>query len=128
MVAPDGLAIREGETRRAPAARSPRPERGAMDWDGVRVFLAVVRGGSMRAAGRALGLSQPTIARRLAAFEAAFGGPSCVGVNDLLYSRVDLAPANEGYLLLELELIEPSLFLVHAPNAAESFAAALLSS
>lgn len=51
-----------------------------------------------------------------------------VGVNDLLYSRVDLAPANEGYLLLELELIEPSLFLVHAPNAAESFAAALLSS
>jgi DNA-binding transcriptional LysR family regulator len=30
----------------------------------------------MRAAGRALGLSQPTIARRLAAFEASFGGPS----------------------------------------------------
>jgi hypothetical protein len=30
----------------------------------------------MRAAGRALGLSQPTIARRLAAFEATFGGPT----------------------------------------------------
>jgi Bacterial regulatory helix-turn-helix protein, lysR family len=28
----------------------------------------------MRAAGRALGLSQPTIARRLAAFETSFGG------------------------------------------------------
>jgi DNA-binding transcriptional LysR family regulator len=42
----------------------------------VRVFLAVVRQGSMRAAGRKLGLSQPTIARRLAAFEAAFGGPT----------------------------------------------------
>jgi DNA-binding transcriptional LysR family regulator len=47
-----------------------------MDWDDVRVFLAVAREGSMRAAGRTLGLSQPTIARRLAAFEAAFGGPS----------------------------------------------------
>jgi DNA-binding transcriptional LysR family regulator len=30
----------------------------------------------MRAAGRALGVSQPTIARRLAAFEATFGGPT----------------------------------------------------
>ena len=45
-----------------------------MDWDGVRVFLAIAREGSMRAAGRALGLSQPTIARRLTAFEAGFGG------------------------------------------------------
>src|ERR1700759_3471421 len=48
----------------------------SMDWDDVRVFLAVARHGSLRAAGRALGLSQPTIARRLAAFEAAFGGPT----------------------------------------------------
>src|SRR5580692_4089514 len=47
---------------------------GSMDWDNVRVFLAVARHGSMRAAGRALGLSQPTIARRLAAFEAGFDG------------------------------------------------------
>ena len=47
-----------------------------MDWDGVRVFLAVARYGSLRAAGRALGLSQPTIARRLAEFEATFGGPT----------------------------------------------------
>src|SRR3954468_19610096 len=46
----------------------------SMDWDNVRVFLAVAREGSMRAAGRALGLSQPTIGRRLAAFEAGFTG------------------------------------------------------
>jgi len=45
-----------------------------MDWDDVRVFLAVARKGSLRAAGRALGLSQPTVARRLSAFEATFGG------------------------------------------------------
>src|SRR5204863_2962256 len=48
----------------------------SLDWDDVRVFLAVARHGSLRAAGRALGLSQPTIGRRLAAFEAAFGGPA----------------------------------------------------
>jgi hypothetical protein len=62
-------------TRRAmnPATRPPRSGCGAMDWDDVRVFLAVAREGSMRAAGRALGLSQPTIARRLAAFEASRG-------------------------------------------------------
>jgi len=71
--------------RRRPAIRPlathpPGPDRDAavrrdsMDWDDVRVFLAVARHGSMRAAGRALGLSQPTIARRLTAFEATFGG------------------------------------------------------
>src|SRR5689334_726891 len=60
------------ETRRERVTRPPR-DRGAMDWDDIRVFLAVAREGSMRAAGRALGLSQPTIARPLAAFEASFG-------------------------------------------------------
>src|SRR6478672_2658555 len=74
MAALDRLAIAERETRHEPTTRSPRPTRGAMDWDDVRVFLAVAREGSMRAAGRTLGLSQPTIARRLAAFEASFGG------------------------------------------------------
>ena len=48
----------------------------SMNWDDVRVFLAVARRGSLRAAGRALGLSQPTIGRRLASFEATFGGPT----------------------------------------------------
>ena len=62
------------KTRRDPAARKPRADLAAMDWDDVRVFLAIARRGSMRAAGRTLGLSQPTIARRLAAFEATFGG------------------------------------------------------
>ena len=48
----------------------------AIDWDDARVFLAVARHGSLRAAGRALGLSQPTIGRRLASFEKSFGGPT----------------------------------------------------
>ena len=76
MAALGGLAIARRETRHEPAAAAPRPGRGAMDWDDVRVFLAVAREGSMRAAGRALGLSQPTIARRLGAFEAGLGGAS----------------------------------------------------
>src|SRR5881392_21686 len=76
MAAPDGLAIPRREPWHQPATLPPRSSRGAMDWDDVRVFLAVAREGSMRAAGRALGLSQPTIARRLAAFEATFGGPT----------------------------------------------------
>src|SRR5215211_3211216 len=76
MAALEGLAIAGGERRQEPAAHPPGPDRGAMDWNDVRVFLAVTRQGSMRAAGRALGLSQPTIARRLAAFEATFGGPT----------------------------------------------------
>jgi DNA-binding transcriptional LysR family regulator len=59
-----------------PRAEPPRTARDAMDWDDVRVFLAVAREGTMRGAGRALGLSQPTIARHLAAFEASFGGPT----------------------------------------------------
>jgi hypothetical protein len=48
-----------------------------------------------------------------------------VAPDALLYSRVDLALAEDDYSLLELELIEPSLFLLHAPNAAEHFADAL---
>jgi hypothetical protein len=71
MAALSGLAR---ETRQEPATHPPRPGREAMDWRDVRVFLAIAREGSMRAAGRALGLSQPTIARRLAAFETSFGG------------------------------------------------------
>ncbi|HEX6442381.1 MAG TPA: LysR family transcriptional regulator [Stellaceae bacterium] len=74
MAAFDGLAIAEHEPRPEPATQRSPSSRGTMDWDGVRVFLAIAREGSMRAAGRALGLSQPTIARRLTGFEAGFGG------------------------------------------------------
>ena len=51
-----------------------------------------------------------------------------VSPDDYLYARVDLAPSGADFLLLELELIEPSLFLIHAPAAAEQFAEALLKS
>ena len=54
------------------------------------------------------------------------GALTGVPPSHLLYARVDLAAAADDYLLLELELIEPSLFLLHTPNAAELFAEALL--
>jgi glutathione synthase/RimK-type ligase-like ATP-grasp enzyme len=48
---------------------------------------------------------------------------------DLLYARVDIAPGPDGPVVMELELIEPSLFLtvtdVGATNAATAIAARL---
>ena len=74
MVMLDEGVIAGEEFRRDRSAIMPATSN--MDWDDVRVFLAVARHGSLRAAGRALGLSQPTIGRRLATFEATFGGPT----------------------------------------------------
>src|SRR5260370_35554276 len=44
-----------------------------MDWDNVRVFLAVARGGQFVAAARRLGLDHAAVSRRIAALEAALG-------------------------------------------------------
>jgi len=43
------------------------------NWDDFRVFAAIVAEGSLSAAARRLGLSQPTMGRRLQALEAAMG-------------------------------------------------------
>jgi DNA-binding transcriptional LysR family regulator len=40
-----------------------------MDWDDLRTFLAIARHGTLSAAARSLGVTQPTIGRRLAAME-----------------------------------------------------------
>ena len=45
----------------------------ALDWNDLRYFLAVARGGSTLAAGRTLGVSQTTVARRVAALERSLG-------------------------------------------------------
>lgn len=44
-----------------------------LDWGDLRVFLAVAREGTLGAAGRKLGQSQPTVGRRLRALEQAVG-------------------------------------------------------
>lgn len=45
----------------------------AIDWEGQRAFLAVLRTGSLSAAARVLGLSQPTVRRRIAELERGVG-------------------------------------------------------
>ncbi|KIY39907.1 LysR family transcriptional regulator [Pseudomonas sp. 10-1B] len=44
-----------------------------MDWNDMRVFLAIVRTGSLGAAAKQLGVSHPTVGRRLNALEQASG-------------------------------------------------------
>lgn len=44
-----------------------------MNWDDVRIFLAVARSGQILGAARALGLNHATVARRLSAVEQALG-------------------------------------------------------
>ena len=44
------------------------------------------------------------------------------------YARVDIVPDDEGTLrIMELELIEPALFLDHAPDGGEAFTRSILS-
>ncbi|PTL81652.1 LysR family transcriptional regulator [Vitiosangium sp. GDMCC 1.1324] len=45
----------------------------AVDWDDLRIVLAVARHGSLSAAARALGTTQPTVSRRLDGFEHRIG-------------------------------------------------------
>ena len=47
------------------------------------------------------------------------GGPT-------LYARVDVVDTRRGTLLMELELIEPELYFLHVPAAAEALATALV--
>jgi glutathione synthase/RimK-type ligase-like ATP-grasp enzyme len=49
-----------------------------------------------------------------------------VGMSDLLYARVDLVATTEGWLVMELELVEPSLFLTFDDAAASSLAAGIV--
>ena len=116
MAAPSQLAIEGRATRHKPATRPPPPTRGAMDWDDVRVFLAVAREGSMRAAGRSLGLSQPTIARRLTTFEASIGGPSLF---DRLPEGLRLSAAGEK-LVPAAESVEEAMLTLERRRAAGS--------
>lgn len=113
----DDPPIPGAEFRRDPGQRRPPADgAGSMDWDDVRVFLAVARHGSLRAAGRALGLSQPTIGRRLAAFEATFGGPTLF---DRLPEGLRLNAAGEQ-LVPAAESLESAALMLERRRAAAS--------
>src|SRR5436189_216148 len=65
-----------------------------LDWNDLRYFLAVAREGSTLAAGRQLRVSQTTVARRIAALEAAVGFP----LFDKRQAGYALTPAGEGLM------------------------------
>lgn len=52
------------------------------DWDDQRAFLAVLETGSLSAAARTLGVTQPTVRRRIAALEASLGSALFVRSNN----------------------------------------------
>ena len=77
-----------------------------MNWDDVRVFLAVARSGQILAAARRLDLNHATVSRRVTALEAALQ-------SKLLIRRTngcDLTPAGEAFMQaaerMETELLE----------------------
>jgi glutathione synthase/RimK-type ligase-like ATP-grasp enzyme len=63
----------------------------------------------------------------ITALERAVGEAALAPVQDrLLYARVDVAPGPAGDpLVMELELVEPSLFLLQSPSALERFVAGI---
>lgn len=73
------------------------------DWNDLRYFLAVAREGSTLAAGRALRVSQTTVARRIAALEQALGVP----LFEKRQAGYLLTPAGQE-LRLRAELVEAS--------------------
>src|ERR1700683_4268593 len=121
MTVLDEAPLAGAEFRRSPQDRrgigvAPNASPGTLDWDDVRVFLAVGRHGSLRAAGRALGLSQPTIGRRLATFEATFGGPTLF---DRLPEGLRLNAAGEQ-LVPAAEGVERAALMLERRRAAAS--------
>jgi glutathione synthase/RimK-type ligase-like ATP-grasp enzyme len=118
-----------------------QPYQAAVDVDGETalvffggVFSHAVRKGPILVPGTALveGLfaqetiepRAPSARERQVAEQALDAVPTSVGGRrGLLYARVDVVPGADGApLVLELELTEPSVFLLHAPGAADRFA------
>ena len=67
-----------------------------MNWDDVRIFLAVARAGQILGAARRLGLNHATVSRRLAALEGALG----TKLFRRLTTGSELTPAGERMLAL----------------------------
>lgn len=65
------------------------------NWSDYPIFLAVAETGSLTAAGDQLGISQPTVGRRIKALEAQFGAPV------LTKEEGKLVPTEFGHLVLD---------------------------
>ena len=71
------------------------------------------------------GVEQVSDALPISAAELATGTAALAGFGDeMLYARVDVAPGPDGVpVVMELELVEPSLFLLQSPAALERLVA-----
>src|SRR3546814_2386729 len=79
-----------------------------LDWDDLRVFLAVHRAGTLRGAARSLGVNHATVTRRLTRIEGALAA-------DLFTRRAEgLVPSQAGEdLLAAAQRVEGELLAVH---------------
>ena len=86
-----------------------------MNWDDVRIFLAVARSGQILGAAKALGLNHATVARRLTALETALGST--------LFTRKtngsELSGAGERFLS-HAEAMESAMLAASASAGADS--------
>jgi len=87
----------------------------AVDWNDLRYFLAVARSGSTLGAARALGVSQTTVARRLAVLEGALG----LVLFERRQAGYALTPAGEA-LVAEAEAVEAAATSFGDAAAAQS--------
>lgn len=83
----------------------------ALNWDDVRLFLAVARTARLAGAGRRLGLDHSTVARRLSNLEAAVGsrlfdrGPRGVQLTEAGQKLLDHAERIEGEMAAATEML-----------------------
>lgn len=86
-----------------------------MNWDDIRIFLAVARSGQILGAARALNLNHATVARRLTALETALGST--------LFTRrtngSDLSPSGERFLV-HAEAMESAMLAASESAGADS--------
>lgn len=86
-----------------------------MNWDDIRIFLAVARSGQILGAARSLNLNHATVARRLTALETALGST--------LFTRrtngSDLSPSGERFLV-HAEAMESAMLAASESAGADS--------
>ena len=86
-----------------------------MNWDDIRIFLAVARSGQILGAARSLNLNHATVARRLTALETALG-------STLFIRRTngsDLSPSGERFLV-HAEAMESAMLAASESAGADS--------
>jgi DNA-binding transcriptional LysR family regulator len=85
-----------------------------MNWDDVRIFLAVARAGQILGAGRRLGLNHATVSRRVAALEEALGAK----LFQRLTTGTELTAAGQRFLPVA-ERMETDMIAARADLAGE---------